>query len=39
VEWSQIIKGMNRCKKILRETISKDQEINELEKDMIFYNV
>jgi len=36
MEGSQIIGGSGRPRKTVRETIKKDLEINELEKDMVF---
>jgi len=38
MEWSQIARGRERERpgKTIRETIYKDLEINELEKDMVF---
>jgi len=33
---SQITRGSGRPRKIIRETIKKDLDINELEKDMVF---
>ena len=36
MEGSQITRGRGRPRKTMRETIRKDLEINELEKDMVF---
>ena len=36
IEGSQITRGRGRPRKTIRETIRKDLEINELEKDMVF---
>ena len=36
IEGSQITRGTGRPGKTIRETIRKDLEINELEKDMVF---
>jgi len=36
IEGSQITRGRGRPRKTIRETIKKDLEINELEKDMLF---
>jgi len=36
MEGSQITRGRGRPRKTTRETIRKDREINELEKDMVF---
>jgi hypothetical protein len=36
MEDSQITRGRGRARKIIRETIMKDLEINELEKNIIF---
>jgi len=36
IEGSQITRGRGRPKRTIRETIKKDLEINELEKDKVF---
>jgi len=36
MEGSQITRGRGRPRKLIRETIKKDLEINKLEKDMVF---